>query len=285
MPVDAMTPKEPGETPALIDMTADEAREITEAIKTTVKHASALIVDAYHRPAWLALGYPTWDAYCLKEFSTAPLVLPREERPEMVRSLRRAGLSQRAIASATGVSQSTVRDDVAELISNYSVPMPDSVTGLDGKKRPAQQPKPDVPQPKSQPVEPDSEPAPPPKHRVHADTADRKPKGKAPVEAKDELPNIDWASVPVSSQGKVEALVRRRCRELEAEFESRVRAEVERREDVAFKQIREMYDRIERFESAQRHGILTESEYKLLLKCVHRDRMLGISEKDVARDA
>ena len=108
MPVDAMTPKDP----ALIDMTADEAREITEAIKATVERAWVLIVDAYHRRAWLALGYPTWDAYCVKEFNTAPLAVPREERSEMVRSLRQAGLSQRAIASATGVSQKTVDRDL-----------------------------------------------------------------------------------------------------------------------------------------------------------------------------
>jgi hypothetical protein len=158
MPVDAMTPNETGEPPALIDMTADEARQITEAIKAAVEQVWLLIRDAYHRRAWLALGYPTWDDYCTKEFRSAPLMVPREERPEMVCSLRQAGLSQRAIASATGVSQSTVRDDLAELSSDHSVPMPDKVTGLDGKKRPAQQPKPNVPQ--KQPPKPDA-PQPP----------------------------------------------------------------------------------------------------------------------------
>ena len=124
MPVDTMTPNEPGEIPVLIDMNADEAREITEAIKAAVEQLWALVVNAYNRRAWLALNYPTWDDYCAKEFRTAALAVPREERPEVVRSLREAGLSQRAIASAMGVSQSTVRDDIAELSSNYSVPCP-----------------------------------------------------------------------------------------------------------------------------------------------------------------
>jgi hypothetical protein len=181
MPVDVLTPKEPkanspevsrpDESPVLIDMNADEARKITEAIKAAVEQLWALVVTAYNRRAWLALNYPTWDDYCAKEFRTAALAVPREERPEVVRSLRQAGLSQRAIASATGVSQSTVRDDIAQLSSDHSVPMPDTVTSLDGKKRPAQQPKPDVPQPK---------PTPPPQPQPTPDVPQPKPQ---PVES------------------------------------------------------------------------------------------------------
>jgi hypothetical protein len=148
------------DTPAFIDMTADEAREITQTIKATVERAWnliegawKLIVDAYQRRAWLALDYPTWDAYCLGEFGSAPLAVSREERPEMVLRLRQAGLSQRAIATATGVSQKTVdRDlDAKSTESDDSVVLPDKVIGLDGKERPAERPKHDVPQPKPTP--------------------------------------------------------------------------------------------------------------------------------------
>jgi hypothetical protein len=102
------------------DLSAEEARAITDDIKLRVRQAWELIVEAYQRRAWAVLGYESWDAYCLGEFGGAPLPVPREERPEMVASLRQAGLSQRAIASATGVSQSTIRDDVAQVSRNYS---------------------------------------------------------------------------------------------------------------------------------------------------------------------
>jgi hypothetical protein len=274
MPVDAMTPTEPVETPAFIDMNADEARAITEAIKGAVEQVFELIKDAYNRRAWLALGYRTWDTWCAKEFRTAPLMVPREERPEMVRSMRQAGLSQRAIASATGVSQKTVDRDLDATESNDSVEMPDKVTGLDGKKRPAQQPKPDVPQPKPTPKEPDSGPAPTPK----PDAPKPKPKGQATVEANDELPRIDWTSIPVTSQKKINAIVRRLWKEAMAEFESRVRDEVERREDVLYNVIRMQYQKIQSFESAQRDfwsaqrdGVITEADWKLIRQCLHPD--------------
>lgn len=66
--------------------------------------------------------------------SSVRLRLPREDRQEVVASLRESGLSTRAIASATGLSQSTVAratesdDSVAE------------ITGLNGKTYAASRP-------------------------------------------------------------------------------------------------------------------------------------------------
>ncbi|WP_234539438.1 hypothetical protein [Streptomyces shenzhenensis] len=58
--------------------------------------------------------------------------LPREERQEVVASLRDSGLSTRAIASATGIAQDTVRRDLA---AGERFRSPDSaqITGTDGK--------------------------------------------------------------------------------------------------------------------------------------------------------
>jgi hypothetical protein len=137
--------------------------------------------------------------------------------------------------------------------------------------KPDAKPKPNVPQPESQPksqqAESDSGPAPTPK----PDEPKPKPKGQAPVETNDGLPPIDPASMSMTAQKKVEVLVRRRNRELEAEFEPRVQAEVERREDAAFKRIREMYNRIERFEWDQKHGQFTEKEFREIERCLHPD--------------
>lgn len=117
--------------------TADEARTLTDRIKVAVEGTWQMIREAYVSRAWAALGYDTWDAYCAAEFDTSRLALPREERREVVASLRESGLSTRAIAAATGVSQPTI---VRELqTSTDSFPRrdesvePTPVTGVNGK--------------------------------------------------------------------------------------------------------------------------------------------------------
>jgi hypothetical protein len=183
-----------------------------------------------------------------------------------------------------------------ELEQDVPVDLPDDATSPDGKERPAQESQPDVPQPQPQPDAPpqpepkadsepepkaDSEPEPKPKPQADtADTAKRKPKGQAPAEANDEVPPIDWASIPVTYKKKINAEVKRRCtkfyKEIEAGFESRVQAEVTRREDWADARISEMYKKITDFESAQRsaqrRGVITEEDWKLIRECLHSDR-------------
>ncbi|MGB8503256.1 MAG: hypothetical protein WCE29_13610, partial [Mycobacterium sp.] len=61
------------------------------------------------------LGYANWDAYCEAEFGSLRVRLPREERRDVVCSLREAGLSIRAIASATGIDKNTVQTDLAHV--------------------------------------------------------------------------------------------------------------------------------------------------------------------------
>jgi len=94
-------------------LTPDAAREVTDRIKVGVEAVWHLIAQAYEGPAWAALGYSSWDDYCTREFGTSRLRLPREERQEVVASLRESGLSTRAIAAATGYDDKTVRNDLA----------------------------------------------------------------------------------------------------------------------------------------------------------------------------
>ncbi|MES5383899.1 helix-turn-helix domain-containing protein [Mycolicibacterium conceptionense] len=97
----------------LAALNATDARALTDRIKVGVEAVWELIKQAYTERAWDALGYSSWDDYCTREFGTSRLRLPREERAEVVSSLRESGLSLRAIASATGDSVTTVRRELA----------------------------------------------------------------------------------------------------------------------------------------------------------------------------
>ena len=85
-----------------------DARELTRQIRVGLEHSYTLIIAAYRGRAWLAMGYNSWDAYCQGEFGSLALQPPREERQAVVLSLREAGMSHRAIVSATGLTKGTV---------------------------------------------------------------------------------------------------------------------------------------------------------------------------------
>lgn len=91
---------------------AIEARELTRQIRTGLEHSYSLIIAAWRGRAWLSMGYSSWDAYCQGEFGNLALQPPREERPAVVLSLREAGMSVRAIVSATGLGRGTVAREV-----------------------------------------------------------------------------------------------------------------------------------------------------------------------------
>jgi hypothetical protein len=113
----------------LVALSATDARALTDRIKVGVEAIWDLITRAYSERAWDALGYTSWDDYCTREFGTSRLRLPREERQEVVASLRESGLSIRAIAAATGDSYGTVRNELASGDQNCSP----EITGTDGK--------------------------------------------------------------------------------------------------------------------------------------------------------
>lgn len=132
----------------IVRLSKDQARDLTDRIKTMLSDTWSLIMDAYKLRVWESLGYESWDAYCTTEFPSARLRLPKEERRTAVLSMREeAGMSSRAIASATGMHHSTVAEDIKiasiqqEQIdsSNDSPgeasadPPPLKVVGLDGK--------------------------------------------------------------------------------------------------------------------------------------------------------
>lgn len=124
----------------VVPATAETARQLTDRIKVAVEATWHLISEAYLTRAWAALGYGSWDEYCTREFGTSRLRLPREERQDVVISLRESGLSTRAISAATGIAKGTVRKDLQvgqidpPALGNGFSPR---VTGSDGRSYPS----------------------------------------------------------------------------------------------------------------------------------------------------
>lgn len=120
-----------------VALTAEQARSLTDRIRQTLHVGHDLIVEAFRGSAWSVLGYSSWDAYCAGEFAGARMVrLDREQRREIVAEMRRAGMSQRAVASGLGINHSTVVRDEAHLSAGAPRTEPVEyapVTGLDGK--------------------------------------------------------------------------------------------------------------------------------------------------------
>ncbi|NNH75859.1 hypothetical protein HLB23_39425 [Nocardia uniformis] len=141
-----------------IVITADAARELTDRIRTHLEVACELIKQAFTSRAWAALNYSTWDDYCASEFDNSRVRIPREDRAEVVASMREIGMSTRAIAAATGLSVGTTHS----ALSGVQNRTPDTVTGLDDK---SYQPKTPVSQQESPSCATEEKAPPSPKRR------------------------------------------------------------------------------------------------------------------------
>lgn len=117
----------------VLEINSLDARRITDQIKAGVEAVWHLIEQAYTTRAWAVLGYPSWDDYCTREFGTSRLRLPREERQEVVASLRESGLSLRAIAAATGISHTEAKRALDAGVTNVPPAEAQPITGTDGK--------------------------------------------------------------------------------------------------------------------------------------------------------
>lgn len=106
----------------LVCMSSVEARQITDQIRIAADATWHLIVRAYSERAWSALGYASWDDYCTREFGSSRLRLPREERADVVASLRDCGMSIRAIASATGTGTRQVQEALRDQVCSKTTP-------------------------------------------------------------------------------------------------------------------------------------------------------------------
>jgi len=111
-----------------------DAIAITAAIRSDLRAAWDKVAAAYHGRAWVPLGYDSWDDYCEAEFDGSRIRIPREQRRDVVTSLREEGLSLRAIAAVTGQNERTIRRDLASPAANAAPASEQpATTGLDGK--------------------------------------------------------------------------------------------------------------------------------------------------------
>jgi hypothetical protein len=125
-------------------MSPASAEQVTVQIRTVLDRGWDYIALAYKGRAFVALGYPTWDAYVDARFGDFRIAVPREHRQQAVAALAGVRMSVRAIASLLGVGVGTVH---REMMSLPGVPdgTPDgqdqsSTLGLDGKQYPRRRP-------------------------------------------------------------------------------------------------------------------------------------------------
>lgn len=120
-------------------MTADEARRITERIRSALDRFSTSWADlaervgeAYDRRADLALGYGSWAEYASAEFKPAES-LAASVRQQIVGLLSAQGMSTRAIAPVVGVSpRQAAYDRSAGVQPLHTSPETGRITTADG---------------------------------------------------------------------------------------------------------------------------------------------------------
>lgn len=111
-----------------------DARGLTEQIAEGLADVHSLIVQAWEGRVWEPLGFETWDAWIDSNFRGLQLRPPREQREEVVQSMREAGMSFRAISQATDLSYGTVQRSASTAGDpNGSPDGSSNVVGLDGK--------------------------------------------------------------------------------------------------------------------------------------------------------
>lgn len=129
----------------LVASTRAVAEARAERIRTKTADLLQEVVDAYNDNDYLALGYSTWAEYCAGELD-GRVALPRikGDRVELVKALSEAGMSQRAVADATGMSRNTVsryvnppvaqieppRDEARQLTDNIKAKQAELSTAL-----------------------------------------------------------------------------------------------------------------------------------------------------------
>jgi hypothetical protein len=110
---------------SLPTMSVDDAKHLTDEIKSALDDVWDLVARAYRENASQVLGYDSWDTYIEAEFGTHRIRVPREEQWLVVMSLRDSGLTVRDMESATGISKSTVLRHLSQM-GHRAKPTPDT---------------------------------------------------------------------------------------------------------------------------------------------------------------
>lgn len=105
------------------------AERLVQEIRVMDAELWEKMMDLYEGRAWIALGFSSWGELCDTEFKANNFRIPREDRREVVMSMRERGMSVRAISQATGMGYGTVRRETSSE-PNGSVT---ETTGIDGR--------------------------------------------------------------------------------------------------------------------------------------------------------
>ena len=114
---------------------------------------------------------------------------------------------------------------------------------------------------------------------VSPSTVERK---RAAVRAERDAAPIGWDTVPDPAKEKIERVVRQRERQLEAEFEQRVDAEVKARMEPAWAVANKTYADA-RNVLEHRKGLFTRADYDLIRSCLHPDSRLSVTAEKLAQ--
>ncbi|CAN1494768.1 hypothetical protein MCEMAEM6B_02223 [Mycobacteriaceae bacterium] len=102
-------------------------RLMAATVRDNLTKIADLVAEAKSGQLHIALGFSSWTAY-LADAIGSQIELSTDSRRAVVELLAGEGMSNRAIATAVGVTEGTVRND--KVRSDYA---PEPVTGLDGK--------------------------------------------------------------------------------------------------------------------------------------------------------
>jgi len=132
------------------DPKVQQARQRAGRIVNAMNDLATLVQEAWDNEDHRVLGYDSWQSYTVAEFGHGDTAV--KARQIIVGLLRGTNLSQRAIAAQVGVSVATINNDLGDLTAQppdgdpttvdrrptvQPVEQSATITGLDGRTRPA----------------------------------------------------------------------------------------------------------------------------------------------------
>lgn len=201
-----------------------------------------------------------------------------KRRKARAKELYGQGLTEQQIAEQLGVSQSTIRDDLVNLVVSTKSNPAKTASNPKGAGRPKGK-KPGVKQAQR------SVDATPEQWEQFKNKAKEAGYASAAAMLGDMIaePEIDRADLSLTAQQKLDLAIKQATRRLEIEIEHRVRVENLKFLQKQLDQYNENAQHYERVLKARTKGILTSTEYKLIWSCLHTDSRNSTSDEKLNR--
>jgi hypothetical protein len=118
-----------------VEVTYDDVMASVEAVKRGLQETAALLLWQIENQVWLVTGHADWDEFRNAYYGIVAVILPTDDRKELVPKLRLTGMTQQQIADTLGVSQYTIHKDLNIETNNEVQPV--TITNARGQERPA----------------------------------------------------------------------------------------------------------------------------------------------------